>query len=264
VWVPRLDRTILLTGALLAIAALLAWASLLAQTLAAPAANMGGMGLGEPGVPAAAAFVAAWGVMMAAMMLPSATPMIALYGAMRRAGSGTSGRGIPVTLFALVYLVLWAAFGLPIYVLGELIRAASSMQPAVAASLPYALGVVLLAAGAYQVSPWKQVCLRACRSPLSFLMRRTRSGYLGTLQLALDHALYCVGCCWALMVVLVAAGAMALAWVLLIAVVVFAEKLFPFGEWTARVVGVGLVLLGLALVLDPALAMTLRGQSMTM
>jgi predicted metal-binding membrane protein len=95
--------------------------------------------------------------------------------------------------------------------------------------VPYGVALVLIAAGTCQLSPLKQVCLRACRSPLGFLLGRWRAGPAGSLVLGMAHALYCVGCCWALMVVLVAAGAMGLSWVLLIASLVSAEKLLPGG-----------------------------------
>jgi predicted metal-binding membrane protein len=93
-------------------------------------------------------------------------------------------------------------------------------------------------------------------------MGHWRSGYLGTLKMALEHAAYCVGCCWGLMVVLMAAGAMALHWVLLIAALVFVEKVLPHGEWTARIVGGALLLLGLLVAAQPGLASVLRGQAM--
>ena len=104
--------------------------------------------------------------------------------------------------------------------------------------------MILLAAGAFQLSPLKQVCLRACRSPLAFLLGHWRAGRRGSLALGWSHAVYCLGCCWALMLVLVAAGAMGLRWVLLIAAVVAAEKLLPGGEWFARAAGGALLLLG--------------------
>jgi Predicted metal-binding integral membrane protein (DUF2182) len=137
-------------------------------------------------------------------------------------------------------------------------------SPTAGALLPYGVAGVLLAAGAYQFSPLKRVCLRACQSPLSFLMTRWRSGYGGTLRLGLAHAGYCVGCCWGLMAVLVAAGAMGLRWVLLIAVAVFAEKRLPRGQRIAWAVGAALIVLGLAVVVRPDLAAALRGQGMAM
>jgi predicted metal-binding membrane protein len=204
----------------------------------------------------ATAYLFAWGVMMAAMMLPSATPMITLYGTVHRKRTQNRNAGVPVALFTLVYLVVWLAFGIPVYLLGVAVEGAASASPAVTRLQPYALAIVLLAAGIYQLSPLKRVCLKACRSPIGFLMGHWQSGYLGTLKMGLAHATYCVGCCWSLMVVLVAAGAMALHWVLLITVLVFAEKLFPHGEWTARAIGTALIVVGALVIVRPGLAAT--------
>jgi predicted metal-binding membrane protein len=252
---PRLDRASALTGAVLAVVALLAWLGVVGQ-----AGSMSGDGIADPmGAPAlagAGAFVVAWAVMMAAMMLPSATPMIALYGAIHRGNAATGQAGVPTALFALTYLVVWAALGVPVYLLGIAAGAFFGMDGVAPA---YGVALALVAAGAFQLTPLKTVCLRACRSPLGFLMGHWRAGTAGTLRLGLAHALYCVGCCWALMAVLVAAGAMGLAWVILIALAVFAEKLLPRGELTARVIGVGLIALGATVLVRPELAVVLRG-----
>jgi predicted metal-binding membrane protein len=106
------------------------------------------------------------------------------------------------------------------------------------------------------------VCLRQCRSPLGFLLGHWRAGWRGGVAMGWAHACYCLGCCWALMVVLVVAGAMGLAWVLLIACVVAAEKLLPRGEWIARATGAALVLLGAAVAMRPGVAAALRASSM--
>lgn len=248
----RRDRTTLTTGAVLVGVALAAWAELLAQP---------GMSTPEMvDVGEAVAFLAAWGIMMVAMMLPSAVPMVALYGAVRRHASKAGQQSLPEVVFTLVYVLVWVLMGVPVYV-GSVLLAS---QPQLEHTLPYALAVVLILAGVYQLTPLKRACLRACRNPLSFFMTRSRTGYGGSLALALEHAAYCVGCCWGLMVVLVAAGAMALNWVLLIAAIVFIEKLLPRGEWSAAVAGLALVALGVALVLDPDLAMLLRPTAMSM
>jgi predicted metal-binding membrane protein len=197
-------------------------------------------------------FALMWGVMMAAMMLPSAIPMIALYGLVSR-----DKRAVPVAVFAATYLLVWLVLGLPVYAGSVAVGALGEIGAA--SWLPYALAVVLAAAGAYQFSAIKRVCLRNCQTPIGFLMQRWRDGYASTFRLGLSHAAYCVGCCWGLMVILVAAGAMSLPWVLGIAAIVFAEKLLPRGEWTARVVGVVLVVTGVAVALRPELALTLRG-----
>jgi predicted metal-binding membrane protein len=209
-------------------------------------------------------FIVSWGVMMAAMMLPSALPMLAIYGATRSNFLRNGQKAIPTTVFTLVYLFVWTVFGLPVYFAWVAIGRLSEMNMFVSSLLPYALALVLIAAGIYQFSPLKEVCLRACRSPLAFLLGNWSNGYSGTFRLALRHSLYCLGCCWALMVVLVAAGAMALHWVLLIAVLVLAEKILPYTRWTVRLVGGALIILGLAVGLVPELANLLHGQMTAM
>ena len=198
------------------------------------------------------AYVGAWGVMMAAMMLPSALPMIGLYAATQRT-AGAVARTAAVALFALAYLALWTLTGVPVYLASLALMALS------ARTLAATVAGVLVVAGLFQLTPLKQVCLRHCRSPLGFLLGHWRAGWRGGLAIGWAHALYCVGCCWALMVVLVVAGAMGLPWVLLVACVVAAEKLLPRGDWIARVTGVALVLLGAVVLLRPGLAATLRG-----
>jgi len=198
------------------------------------------------------AFVVSWAVMMTAMMLPSTLPMITLYGAIQRRAVGATATGVPVAVFTLVYLGLWAATGVPVYF------AHSLLMTLAAPVFAYGVAVTLLAAGVFQLSPLKQVCLRACRSPLGFLLGHWRAGLKGSLALGWSHAVYCLGCCWALMLVLVAAGAMGLVWVLLIAALVAAEKLLPGGPWIARAVGGALLLLAVTVAVRPDLVMALR------
>ncbi len=250
-------RATVLTYVLLLLVAAAAWA----HVLLSPAAtdDMAGMDMAmTPTVIEGLAFVAAWAVMMAAMMLPSALPMIGLYVATQRDATGPGGQAVRAALFTLTYLALWALTGVPIYFASVGLSAIS------AHGLANGIAGVLVVTGIFQLSPLKQVCLRHCRSPLGFLLGHWRAGWRGGLAMGWAHALYCLGCCWALMVVLVAAGAMGLPWVLLIAAVVAAEKLLPRGEWVARVTGVALVLLGVAVAVRPGLAVTLRagGHSM--
>ena len=199
------------------------------------------------------AFVGAWAVMMAAMMLPSALPMIRLYAATQRSDPAVGPRAGRVALFTFVYLALWTVTGAPMYFGSVVLGAAAPVARA------YAVAVVLAGAGIFQLSPLKSVCLRHCRSPLGFLLGHWRAGWRGSLALGWSHALYCLGCCWALMVVLAAAGAMGLVWVLLVAALVAAEKMLPGGERIARATGIALVVLGAAVAVRPGLAMTLRG-----
>jgi predicted metal-binding membrane protein len=205
----------------------------------------------------ALAYVVAWAIMMAAMMLPSALPMIGLYAGTQKAASAPA-RLASVALFALMYLGLWTVTGVPVYAASLLLMAIT------AETLAYVVATVLVVAGVYQLTPLKQMCLRHCRSPLGFLLGHWRAGIRGALGMGAAHAVYCLGCCWALMVVLVVAGAMSLPWVLLIASAVAAEKLVPRGEWIARLTGVALVLLGVAVAVRPALAAGLRSSGASM
>jgi predicted metal-binding membrane protein len=245
------DRVTVLTSVVLLAIAAAAWVAVIRSslrgddmmmTMPMPVTAAGGL-----------AFVVGWGVMMTAMMLPSALPMISLYGAVRRGAGEAPARGVPVAAFTAVYLVVWAASGVPVYLAHTLLMTLPG------STFGYGVAAILLAAGAFQLSPLKQVCLRACRSPLAFLLGHWRAGRRGSLALGWSHALYCLGCCWALMLVLVAAGAMGLPWVLLITAVVAAEKLLPGGEWFARATGGALLLLGVTVAFRPDLVTVLRG-----
>jgi predicted metal-binding membrane protein len=213
----------------------------------------------SPSLAEGLAFVLQWGIMMTAMMLPSALPMILLYRTISRRLSTTGDRAIPAPIFGAVYLLVWLLFGVPVYAAYVLTGRIAAQSPGFATLVPYIIALTLVAAGLYQFSRIKGVCLKYCEAPLFFLMRRWKSGYPATFGLALDHAAYCVGCCWALMVILVVAGAMSLPWVLGIAAVVFAEKMLPRGWKVSRFVGIALILLGIAVALRPELAHTLRG-----
>jgi predicted metal-binding membrane protein len=249
--VPVRDRVTVLTSLVLLLIAAAAWVAVVRASLAGDDMMMT---MPMPVTAAdAVAFVVSWAVMMTAMMLPSALPMISLYGAIQRGPAGAGPKGVPVAVFTLVYLLLWAASGVPVYFANTLLMTLAG------SAFAYGIAGILLAAGVFQLSPLKQVCLRACRSPLGFLLGHWRAGRRGSLALGWSHAVYCLGCCWALMLVLVAAGAMGLRWVLLITAVVAAEKLLPGGEWFARAAGGVLLLLGATVALRPDLVMVLRG-----
>ena len=248
---PPRNRAAIVTSVALLVIAAAAWVDVIRSSLGAPDMMMTmfmPLTLSD-----AVAFVASWGVMMTAMMLPSALPMIALYAATQRGERAAAPRGVPVAVFTLVYLAVWAVSGAPVYLAHTGLMALSPR------AFAYGVAGTLLAAGLFQLSPLKRACLRACRSPLGFLLGHWRAGLRGSLVLGWSHALYCLGCCWALMVVLVAAGAMGLAWVLLITAVVAAEKLLPRGEWIARATGGAFLVLGMAAAVYPDLVNLLRG-----
>jgi predicted metal-binding membrane protein len=252
---PTRDPAKVLTYAALLVVTAAAWVVTLRSPMGA--GDMAGMGMvTTPTARDALAYVAAWAVMMAAMMLPSALPMIGLFAATQRRAAPAAVQALAVAGFAAIYLALWAATGVPLYFASvELMAVAPGTLAAMTAG-------VLLAAGLFQLSPLKQVCLRHCRSPLGFLMGHWHAGWRGGLALGWTHACYCLGCCWALMVVLAVAGAMGLPWVLVIACIVAAEKLLPGGVWIARAAGAALALLGLAVAIHPAIATVLRTSGM--
>jgi predicted metal-binding membrane protein len=207
------------------------------------ASGMSGAGWTWDGV---ATFVVAWAVMMAAMMFPAAAPMLLLFRkvhSQRRAG----GRAfVPTWVFAAGYLLVWTTVGAATWVLVQL---ASDLAGRLDAGdrgtwAPLALGAVLVVAGLYQLTPLKRVCLDHCRSPLGFVMGHWREGYRGALRMGVVHGGYCLGCCWALFAVLVAAGVMSLAWMALLTLVVFAEKVLPLGRRGPAVVGAAFLVLG--------------------
>jgi predicted metal-binding membrane protein len=246
----------MLTTALLVVIMLAAWTHLLLSPMGMD--DMAGMQMAmRPTVADALAYLTAWSVMMTAMMLPSALPMIDLYAATQRNAS-VGLRAIRVGSFTLVYLALWALTGVPVYFASVALSGISR------SALAYVVAAVLVIAGLFQLSTLKRVCLRHCRSPLGFLFGHWREGWQGGLAMGRAHAVYCLGCCWALMVVLVVAGAMGLVWVLLIAAIVAAEKLLPRGEWIARASGIALVLLGIAVAVRPGFASLLRAGTPSM
>jgi predicted metal-binding membrane protein len=201
-----------------------------------------------------APFLASWTLMMAAMMLPSAMPMILLH---RRgiAGQARMPTELRSVMFVGAYVLVWATFGLGVWLVTRLTDALLPMgarAPAVAA--------ILLLAGVYQFTPLKAACLRVCRSPMDFLLTHWYPGVAGEMRLGLEHGLYCLGCCWALMVVFVGAGAMGLLWAALIAVAVFVEKVLPRGVAFGRLMGIGLVAGALLVVARPEIAQFLSGK----
>ena len=183
-----------------------------------------------------------WAVMMVGMMLPSAAPAALLYGTLVRKHA-ERGNALPaVWVFVAGYLAAWTLFSAGAALLQAALAHAALLTPMMAsASKPLTTGL-LLAAGVYQLTPLKNACLSKCRDPLRFFLMRWRPGAWGAFRMGLEHGAYCVGCCWALMLVLFAVGVMNLLWVALVAAFIFVEKLLPAGRVTSRVAGIALVL----------------------
>lgn len=186
-----------------------------------------------------------WTIMMVAMMLPAAAPMILLHARFSRRSGGNAADTL---LFTLSYIGLWTLFAL-LAALGQALLLASGLitQMSLALSEQRLAALLLIAAGAYQFSTLKQACLANCRSPVGFLMRHWRPGRTGALRLGVRHGLYCLGCCAVLMLLLFVGGVMNLGWIALLTIIVAAEKFSPdwlrISQWIAS----GLLVLGFAL-----------------
>ncbi len=183
---------------------------------------------------------AMWAVMMTGMMLPSAYAMIALAGqaAGRGVGRGVYSRAAPL---ALGYLIIWGLFSLGATLLQRLLAGWLFLTPMMEASSRMVGAAFLCVAGVYQWTAWKRACLRHCQSPLAFLMRRSRSGPWGSIRMGMEHGAYCVGCCWALMLLLFAGGVMNLTVIAALTLFVAFEKLAPIGVQSTGVSGALLV-----------------------
>ena len=199
---------------------------------------------------AAALIVAMWWAMMIAMMSPSAAPTILLYARVHRhaaAQGQLEQRLAPTGAFAAGYLLVWLGFSVVAASAHWLLERAGLLSPTMMGSENRWLSaVVLIAAGVYQLSPFKHLCLAHCRTPSDFLTRHWKPGASGALRLGALHGAYCVGCCWVLMALLFVGGVMNLVWIALLAILVLAEKAAPRGEWLGRAIGVLLVCWGVA------------------
>ena len=191
-----------------------------------------------------------WAVMMVAMMVPSAAPMILLFAAIHRKQQERGQTFTPVSAFAAGYVAVWTTFSLAATLLQWGLEQAALLSPMMAGTGPMFGGGLLVVAGLYQWTPLKQACLRHCRSPIDFFVHRQRKGSGGAFVMGLEHGAFCVGCCWILMGLLFVGGVMNLLWVAAIAVFVLLEKVLPFGVFAGRVTGALLVLAGLIVLIQ--------------
>jgi predicted metal-binding membrane protein len=251
-------RATLLTVAILVGLAALAWALTVKRAL-----DMSGMttGLGQvgsrmPNDMAAPLFMAMWLTMMVAMMFPTIAPMVlAHHMVVAQRGEGL----LPTMAFVLGYLVVWTAIGL-----GPMAAFLAfhnlPIEAAGSSWMPIVAGGVLVGAGLYQFTPLKGVCLKACRTPLSFILTHDfGSGAPGAFRAGVVHGAYCLGCCWALMSVLLVMGLMNLVWMAALSLVFLAEKNWRHGPLLSKLAGSLVALLGAAVILYPALLSSLAG-----
>ena len=241
-----LQRNVIL-GLLLVLAAA-AWAELVWQGAGGDmnmAMDTPTMGLRAP------LFLAIWVIMMVAMMFPTAAPMIVTF---HKVQAGKRQRGeafVSTWIFVAAYLLVWGLSGVVAYagaLAAEAVAARTALSPATAARIG---GGVLVVAGLYQFTPWKNICLSKCRTPISFIMTSWHDGAAGALRMGLLHGAYCLGCCWLLFVILFPLGIMNIAAMAVITLVIFAEKSLPWGRAVARAAAVALIVYGSAVVIAP-------------
>jgi predicted metal-binding membrane protein len=200
---------------------------------------------------AAPLFLATWVAMMVAMMFPAAAPMILLFDRVER-GKREAGRSyVPTMYFVAAYLAIWTVFGVLAFALAGGVERLAADADWITGQWARIGGVLLIAAGLYQLTPLKDVCLSKCQSPMSFLMTSWRDGKVGAVQMGLLHGGYCVGCCWLLFVILLPLGVMNVAAMIVIALLVFGEKTLPVGHRLARVAALVLVVYGIVVIVYP-------------
>jgi predicted metal-binding membrane protein len=249
------DRAVVIAG--VAAVAAIAWGYTLylAQSNAGVGASMGvaaGNVRSWNGVDFALMFLM-WAVMMVAMMVPSAAPMILLFAAVNRKRRADSRPFVATGVFLSGYLVVWGLFAVGATLGNWGLHQASLLTSMMGGSSSgYLGGGLLLTAGIFQWSRLKYVCLTHCRSPLSFLMSGWKEGNAGAFKMGLQHGRYCLGCCWVLMALLFVLGVMNLVWIAALAAFVLAEKVAPNGEKVSRVTGVLLAAWGAWAVLAAA------------
>jgi len=224
---------------------MLAWLYLIRMARSMAAMAMPEMNMWA--VPDLSMLVVMWSVMMVAMMLPTAAPMIVLAtgAARRRAGPSV---WLIATVFLGGYLVAWCAFSVIAAFAQFWLHRMALLSPTMAASSGILGGAILINAGAYQWLPLKESCLAHCRSPMHFVMTEWREGTLGVFAMGLRHGLFCIGCCWALMLLLFFAGVMNLVWVAALSILVLVEKVVRAGPIVGRLTGAALVVWGVIVI----------------
>ena len=236
---------------------LVAWWYLFHTRAAMPGMDMPGMdmsGMDMPGMAMAGTqewgataillLFVMWAVMMVAMMVPSAAPMVLAFLGVNQRRQAAGRPFVPAGIFVAGYLAIWTGYSAVATLAQWGLHKAALLSPAMTATSPFLSGSLLIAAGIFQWTPLKRLCLKGCRSPLLFLMSEWRDGNAGAFIMGLRHGSYCVGCCWVLMALLFVAGVMNLLGVAVIAIFVMAEKSLPRGELLGHVTGVALVVAG--------------------
>lgn len=240
------ERTLIL-GLLLLLAAaawgLLAWQSLTRTEQMAMTPTMG---------MAAPLFLGIWVAMMVAIMFPTAAPMVLMFAWVQARKRQQEQVFVPTWVFVGAYMVVWTLLGVMAYAVAVGAEYLGGQSAWLMDNAGRIGGVVLLAAGLYQLTPLKYRCLSQCRSPLAFVMASWREGYGGAFRMGLEHGLYCAGCCWLLFVLLFPLGMLNVAAMAVITALIFAEKSLPVGHQLSRVAAVVLAAYGVLVLFVPA------------
>ena len=182
-----------------------------------------------------------WSIMMVAMMVPSASPMVVTYAAIRRKQHPDERAFGACVAFLLGYVILWTSFSALATLAQWGLQHAALISAAGASTNAIFAGALLLVAGVFQWTPWKQACLTHCRSPFLFIMTSWRDGTRGAFTMGLEHGVFCLGCCWALMALMFFAGVMNIFWLVALSLFVLVEKVVPAGDLLGRLAGAGMI-----------------------
>jgi predicted metal-binding membrane protein len=246
---PSLARQRAVILASLVAITLLAWIWVVRQAEGGMPMRMYGLGLSMGmGAPA---FLVMWVVMMVGMMFPASAPMIVTFAAIQARRRSAERPYVPAFVFTASYMAVWVAFGVGALGLAAGLDALAERSGWLMSNWHRIAGGLLVAAGAYQFTALKDICLRKCRTPAGFLLEHWRDGWPGAFALGLRHGLYCAGCCWLLFVILVPLGIMNLIAMGAVTALVFAEKTLPRGDRIGRAAGVGLMAYGGLVLVDP-------------
>ena len=244
--------------AVLVVLSALAWRATIddAEAMRMMAMGLGHIGVLMPGMMSASWFLAMWATMMAAMMLPAVAPMALAHRAVaRKRGEGV----LPTVAFVAAYFAVWAVVGVVPFVIYAAFMQVSE-EAAHSRWLPALAGAILVAAGAYQFTGWKSVCLDKCKSPFAFIIEHDFDGGVASaLRAGAAHGAYCVGCCLPLFAVLLVVGLMNLLWMVAMFMIVLVERNWKHGLAVARAAGVALVVLGLAMAAWPSVLFVVSG-----
>ncbi len=244
---PLKDRFVILSG--LGIVTLLAWIYLIDM-----ARGMKGMSMGAAwSLDYFVAMLLMWIIMMVGMMVPSAIPMVLIYASVARKAARDGAPLAATGVFVTAYIVVWSLFSALATVAQWALDRAALLSPMMLLDSSILGGILLCAAGLYQLTPTKEACLKHCRSPVHFLAKAWRPGAVGAFRMGFAHGVYCLGCCWVLMCLLFFGGVMSIWWIGGLTLFVLLEKVMPFGRLGGRILGLAVAVWGAALLLSAAL-----------